>query len=148
MAVVKKIVRNRFVVVRKDGKRIRIPLRHTPEAPASVYFGVRFKDGVSVFMPRKARIADGATRDLAELRKHACVVRGLKPAVSPGAKQEAFADADIVSVTTACVKCAREIPGCTGCAFGAAIQEEAAAAEKAKVETPPKAVAPAVKESK
>jgi len=122
------IKKNRTISVRKNGQRVRLRLRNTPEPPASVYFGVRFKDGISVFMPRKVGVEK---RDLAELRKHACVVRGLKPAVSPGAKQEAFTDADIASVTTACVKCAREIPGCTGCAFGAAIQEEAAKAAEA-----------------
>jgi hypothetical protein len=115
---------NRFMVVRKNGKRVRIPLRAKPEAAASVYFGVRFKDGTSVFMPRAIRTADGASRDLAELRMHACRVTGRK-------------DTEIAAVETACVKCAREIPGCEGCGYSAALAKEAEAAAK------PKAAAPA-----
>lgn len=104
----------RFLVVRKNGQKIRLPIRTVAEPPATVYFGVRFKDGTAVFMPRRIRTADGASRDLAKLRAYACRLVRKK-------------DTEIASVAQACVKCARSIPGCTGCSFGAAIQEEATA---------------------
>jgi len=98
-----------------------IPLRKKAEAPATVYFGVRFKDGISVFMPRAK---NRPKRDLRELRRHALSVRGLPPEAADKPSDQ------IVDVSEACRNCAREIPGCTGCAFSAAIAAEKAAAEK------------------
>jgi hypothetical protein len=76
------------------------------------------------------------------------MVRGFKPPVVTGNPAQPWKDEDIAAVSEACVKCAREIPGCTGCAFGAAIQEEAAAAAKPKSEPETKAAARDAKELK
>ena len=88
-----------------------IPIRKRNEPAATVYFGVRFKDGVTVFMPRAKGVEK---RDLAELRAHALRVRGLPEK-----------DSEIAVVTEACVKCARSIPGCGGCDHAAALKAEA-----------------------
>lgn len=92
-------------------------LKAKPEPPATVYFGVRFRgDGINsvppVFMPRKI---GKRSRDFGELRRYALRVRGFDP------KKD---DSKIVNVAEACVKCARSIPGCKGCAFSAAIAAE------------------------
>ncbi len=124
---------NRFLVVRKGGQKVRIPLKLKPEEPGSVYFGVRFKDGTAVFMQRAVRPAGAPPRDLAELRAYACRLTGKE-------------NAEIAAVTPACVKCARSIPGCDGgCAHSRTIKAEEAA--KAQPKNPAPAPAPA-KEAK
>ncbi len=107
MPALKQVNRSRRV---RLGNGKVVPLRARVEAPAAVYFGVAFKDGATVFMPRRAGMPD---RDLGELRAHALAVRGL------GAEHEA----DIVATAQACNNCARSIPGCTGCAFHDAVKK-------------------------
>ena len=103
MAALKKVGRNRSLRL-SSGKKV--PLRARPEAPAAVYFGVLFRDGATVFMPRRAGVKE---RDLGELRAHAMSLH----------------EGEIAAVAEACHKCARSIPGCAGCDFGRAAAPKA-----------------------
>ncbi len=105
MPALKKLTRNRRIKLR-NGKVY--PLRARPEPAASVYFGVQFKDGVGVFMPRRAGMPD---RDFNKLRAYALSVRGL----------DAKHEAEITVTAEACNNCARSIPGCAGCDFSRAL---------------------------
>lgn len=99
MPALKQVVRNRRIKL-SNGKLF--SLKPRPEPPATVYFGVAFKDGRHVFMPRRIGTP---SPDLAGMRAYALRVRGMDD------------DSEITGVAQACNKCARSIPGCTGCAF-------------------------------